>query len=210
MATTTILGTELELKQRKHNAEQANGEFSEITPPASDNERSDEMGKGMPLRANIAAPTEALVGSESDPYGYKNRKKTSWGTVPWFWLIPDPLFRVWIHNIHNNKHGSSTLAFDNEGKYRPQFLDEFFERNDKDGKGGLTFEEGYYGLRRIRFAWDIFGQISAFFEWGMTYVLLWPEDGIVRKDDARRVLDGSIFHELTMQHRKYNGNAKAQ
>lgn len=76
MATTTILGTELELKQRKHNAEQANGEFSEITPPASDNERSDEMGKGMPLRANIAAPTEALVGSESDPYGYKNRKKT--------------------------------------------------------------------------------------------------------------------------------------
>lgn len=39
----------------------------------------------------------------------------------------------------------------------------------------------------------------------MTYVLLWPEDGIVRKEDARRVLDGSIFHEMTTQHRKYNG-----
>lgn len=88
----------------------------------------------------------------------------SWGTVPWFFLIPDPLLRVWIHNIHMNKHGSSTLAFDNEGRFRPQFFDEFFERNDKDGKGGLTFWEGYNGLRRIRFAWDIFGQISAFFE----------------------------------------------
>lgn len=88
----------------------------------------------------------------------------SWGTVPWFWLVPDPLFRVWIHNIHMNKHGSSTLAFDNDGHYRPQFLDEFFSKNDRDGKGGLTFQEGFYGLRKIRFAWDIFGQISAFFE----------------------------------------------
>lgn len=88
----------------------------------------------------------------------------SWGTVPWFFLIPDPLFRVWIHNIQMNKHGSSTLAFDNEGRFRPQFFDEFFARNDKEGKGGLTFWEGYYGLRRIRNAWDIFGQISAFFE----------------------------------------------
>lgn len=38
----------------------------------------------------------------------------------------------------------------------------------------------------------------------MTYVLLWPEDGIVRKEDARRVIDGSIFHEMTVPHRKYN------
>ena len=37
----------------------------------------------------------------------------------------------------------------------------------------------------------------------MTYVLLWPDDGVVRKEDARRVLDGSIFHEMTTQHRKY-------
>lgn len=35
-------------------------------------------------------------------------------------------------------------------------------------------------------------------------MLLWPEDGIVRKEDARRVIDGSIFHEMTVPHRKYN------
>ena len=88
----------------------------------------------------------------------------SWGTVPWFWLIPDPLFRVWIHNIHHNKHGSSTMAFDHQGRFRQQMLDEFFEKNDRDGKDGLTFEEGLKGIRDHRFAWDIFGQISDLFE----------------------------------------------
>lgn len=28
-----------------------------------------------------------------------------------------------------------------------------------------------------------------------TYLLLWPEDGILRKDDVRRVFDGSIFQK---------------
>jgi len=31
---------------------------------------------------------------------------------------------------------------------------------------------------------------------GTTYVLLWPEDGRMKKDDIRRVFDGSIFYEV--------------
>ena len=96
----------------------------------------------------------------------------SWGTVPWFWLVPDPLFRVWIHNIHNNKHGSSTLTFDNWGRFRPQFFDEFFERNDIDQKGGVTFQEGFAGLRRLKNGWDIFGQISVLFECKLTGLMM--------------------------------------
>ncbi|KAK4934121.1 hypothetical protein LTR66_015717, partial [Elasticomyces elasticus] len=81
----------------------------------------------------------------------------------------------------------------------PIFFDEFFENNDRDGKDGLTFWEGYTGLRKMKNPWDIFGQISVMFEWGMTYMLLWPEDGVIRKKDARRVLDGTIFHEMTLE-----------
>jgi peroxygenase len=29
-----------------------------------------------------------------------------------------------------------------------------------------------------------------------TYVLLWPEDGRMKKDDIRGVFDGSIFYEV--------------
>lgn len=43
----------------------------------------------------------------------------------------------------------------------------------------------------------------------MTYVLLWPDDGVVMKEDARRVLDGSIFHEMTTSYQKQK-SVKAQ
>lgn len=43
----------------------------------------------------------------------------------------------------------------------------------------------------------------------MTYVLLWPEDGVVVKEDARRVIDGSIFHEMTTAYQKKQKAAKA-
>lgn len=44
-----------------------------------------------------------------------------------------------------------------------------------------------------RMAMDFFGWSASFFEWLATYLLLWPEDGIMRKDDVRRIYDGSIF-----------------
>jgi hypothetical protein len=34
-------------------------------------------------------------------------------------------------------------------------------------------------------------------------MLLWPEDGVIRRDDARRVLDGSIFHEKVKAKARY-------
>lgn len=33
------------------------------------------------------------------------------------------------------------------------------------------------------------------FEWGFAWVLIWPEDGVLRKEDVRRLLDGSLYHE---------------
>lgn len=29
-----------------------------------------------------------------------------------------------------------------------------------------------------------------------TYILLWPEDGRMMKEDIRRIYDGSIFYEI--------------
>lgn len=35
-----------------------------------------------------------------------------------------------------------------------------------------------------------------------TYLLIWPEDGILRKEDVRGVFDGSIFYKKAEQHRQ--------
>jgi peroxygenase len=34
------------------------------------------------------------------------------------------------------------------------------------------------------------------------YVLLWPEDGRMKKDDIRRVFDGSIFYDVAAKREK--------
>ena len=35
-----------------------------------------------------------------------------------------------------------------------------------------------------------------------TYLLIWPEDGVLRKEDVRGVFDGSIFYKKAEQHRQ--------
>lgn len=37
------------------------------------------------------------------------------------------------------------------------------------------------------------------------YLMLWPDDGIMRKEDIRRVFDGSIFYEIAAR-RERNAN----
>jgi len=35
-----------------------------------------------------------------------------------------------------------------------------------------------------------------------TYILLWPEDGKMKKEDIRRVYDGSIFYDIAEKREK--------
>lgn len=92
------------------------------------------------------------------------------------------------------------------------------------GKHGLTKEDIWDALKGQRVLLDPIGWFGAFFECksgysfflslyltttltGLSlYLLLWPEDGIVRQEDVRRVYDGSIFPELAS---KRTGKMKA-
>lgn len=40
------------------------------------------------------------------------------------------------------------------------------------------------------------GWLAAFFEWLATYLLFWPEDGVVTREQLRSVYDGSIFFQM--------------
>ncbi|MCJ1367545.1 hypothetical protein MMC16_006679 [Acarospora aff. strigata] len=124
----------------------------------------------------------------------------SYPTVPS--IFPDPFFRLYTRNMHKAKHGSDSMSYDNEGRFRPQNFEDFFAKYDKDNKGGLTADELFRAWKGQAFVFDFFGWGAAFFEWLATYLLIWPEDGVLRKEDVRGVFDGSIFYKKAEQHRQ--------
>jgi hypothetical protein len=143
-----------------------------------------------------------LIGTLIINCGFSYFASSSW--------IPDPLFRIEVAKIHGAKHGSTTLTFDNEGRFVPIRFEEIFSKYDRENKGGITFRDGLRMLRGNRNLWDFVGWLAAFVEFVLTYLLIWPEDGIMRREDIRRVYDGSIFFDVaekekTRSHRPFSG-----
>ena len=104
------------------------------------------------------------------------------------------------------------MTFDNEGRFRPQNFEDIFAKYDEGNKGGLDIWDFLRFWKGQRLLFDFFGWSASFLEckcspgsWvedvidvgiGLaTYLLLWPEDGIMRKEDIRGVYDGSIFYK---------------
>jgi peroxygenase len=46
---------------------------------------------------------------------------------------------------------------------------------------------------------DFIGLGGEVFEWTTTYILLWPTDGIMKKEDVRACMDGSIFWKIARE-----------
>ncbi|KAK4985812.1 hypothetical protein LTR50_005719 [Elasticomyces elasticus] len=108
------------------------------------------------------------------------------------WL-PDPLFRIHLAGLHKDKHGSDSMTFDNEGRFRPQNFEDLFAKYDEGRKGGLDVWDLLRMHKGQRMAFDFFGWTASALEWIATYLLIWPDDGVMRKEDVRRVFDGSLF-----------------
>ncbi|KAH9940430.1 Caleosin-domain-containing protein [Epithele typhae] len=110
-------------------------------------------------------------------------------------VLPDPLLRIHLQNIHRAKHGSDSGVYDSEGRFIPQKFEDFFSKYGK-GKDGVTLNDIRDALKGMRVLMDPVGWFCTFMAWTWTYMLLWPEDGFLRKDDIRRVFDGSIFQDI--------------
>ncbi|KAI1803451.1 Caleosin-domain-containing protein [Daldinia bambusicola] len=117
----------------------------------------------------------------------------SYPTVPG--LLPDPFFRVFLANVHRDKHGSDTGAFDTEGRFIPQRFEDAFAKY-AGGRDYLTIWDVRDLLAGQRCIMDPVGWFGAFFEWLATYLMLWPVDGKMRKEDIRGIYDGSIFYTI--------------
>jgi len=120
--------------------------------------------------------------------------------------LPDPFFRIHTERVHKDKHGSDSGSYDNEGRFVPQKFEDIFAKyagSEKGtGKDAITFPEVISMLNGTRAIGDVIGAGGAIFEWLATYILLWPEDGRMKKEDIRRIYDGSIFYELAARRSK--------
>lgn len=73
-------------------------------------------------------------------------------------ILPDPLFRLYLQNIHKCKHGSDTGAYDNEGRFVPQKFEDFFHKyGQANGGDGLTAYEIWCGTKGQRLIMDPIG-----------------------------------------------------
>jgi hypothetical protein len=59
-----------------------------------------------------------------------------------------------------------------------------------EDKSGLTVRDTLRALVGQRCILDPIGWGGAAFEWLATWILLWPADGVIRKEDVRAVYDG--------------------
>lgn len=77
--------------------------------------------------------------------------------------IPDPFFRIYLKNIHRDKHGSDTGTYDHEGRYVPQHFEDIFEKF-AEGREWVTVWDVAGMLRAQRCVSDPVGWGGAFFE----------------------------------------------
>jgi len=119
----------------------------------------------------------------------------SYPTLPSGHILPDPFFRVHIPTIHKDKHGSDSGTYDNEGRFIPQKFEDIFSKY-AGGREFITKGETISYLKGQRCIMDPVGWGGAIFEWLATWLLLWPGDGRLMKEDVRRVYDGSLFYEI--------------
>lgn len=79
----------------------------------------------------------------------------------WF---PDPFFRIYLDKIHKDKHGSDSMTYDNEGRFKPQNFEDIFSKYDRGEKGGLSLGDLWYFHMGQRMVFDFFGWSATLLE----------------------------------------------
>lgn len=83
----------------------------------------------------------------------------------------------------------------------PQKFEDIFAKY-APGRDYLTIWDLLEVMKGQRCVADPIGWGGAFFEWVATWIMLWPEDGRMMKEDIRGVYDGSIFYRLAARREK--------
>lgn len=85
----------------------------------------------------------------------------SYPTVPGH--LPDPLFRIYLKNIHKDKHGSDSGTYDSEGRFVPQKFEDMFSKY-ADDRDYVTLKDVWNLLKGQRVLFDPFGWVAVILE----------------------------------------------
>lgn len=140
--------------------------------------------------------------------------------------IPDLRFPIYLKNIHKDKHGSDSGTYDHEGRFVPQHFEEIFVKY-AGGKDYLTASDLFNLWNCRRVFGDFFGWGGGLFECRVlvfsllivlmltrvpglaTYLMVWPADGRITKEQIRKMYDGSLFYEIAEQRSREQADARA-
>ncbi|KAF8635869.1 hypothetical protein AX15_000058 [Amanita polypyramis BW_CC] len=104
-------------------------------------------------------------------------------------FIPDPFFRLKIKNIHRAKHGSDSESYTSIGEFDKNRFEYLFQMYSSPPHTHLDLWEGVRMLYGNREVYDPVGWFASVFEWLATYIMLWPTDGRMKKEDIMSVYD---------------------
>ncbi len=89
-------------------------------------------------------------------------------------------------------------SYDTEGRWLATKFEEIWSKYDPSGRGELELPQVQATVRGNRNMGDAFGAAAAQLEWWVTFALAARDAGggrrVLFKDDARGVLDGSLFY----------------
>lgn len=137
------------------------------------------LGFGFGLSSVSAALINGALGSKCRPQNATSSK-----------------LDIYIEDIQKGKHGSDSGSYDAEGRFVPEKFEEIFAKHAKTVPDALTSDEIDQLLQANREPGDYSGWAGAEAEWKTLYSLGKDKDGLLRKDVARSVYDGTLFHML--------------
>ncbi|KAG8903726.1 hypothetical protein FRC01_009011, partial [Tulasnella sp. 417] len=107
------------------------------------------------------------------------------------------------------KHGSDSDVYNRKGVFDERAFEEIFSTYaDPPNYDTLTPAQIFKLIKGNADPYDFFGWQANFLEWASFYVLLWPEDGRVTKDQLRALYDGSLFPQIAKKVEARRSKAK--
>ncbi|KIJ41095.1 hypothetical protein M422DRAFT_780512 [Sphaerobolus stellatus SS14] len=113
--------------------------------------------------------------------------------------FPDPFLRIHVDRLHRAVHGSDSKTYSHKGDFDTDRFEDIFRDWTLPPHDSIGLFEIIYMVLGNSDICDLFGFLTAMFEWVGIWMLLWPPTGRLTKEEVKGVFDGSTFRDLAQK-----------